>query len=479
LNNLLLADAPLPGWTWPALIAVLILGGTVGKSAQFPLHIWLPDAMEGPTPVSALIHAATMVSAGIFLIIRMFPLFVFASQTGGQAMQWVAVVGAFTALFAATLGLAQSDLKRVLAFSTISQLGYMLAALGIGAFVAGSFHLITHAFFKALLFLAAGSVIHSVSTNDMFQMGGLWRKMPITFFTFLIGAFALMGIFPFAGFWSKDEILLESLRRGFIEAPTPDTLLIRFVYIALALAAFLTALYTGRQIFLTFFGKPRDEQTYAHAHESPAAMWVPLAVLAVFASVIGFWNTPFAPAFGAFVGESGPNAGFDQIAFYSALASLGIALSGFFVAWVLYGFRPVAAGQADPLARLGLIWSALSNKYWLDELYGYRINLDGTAMPGLLVRFVGALSRGAYWFDRTIVDGLVNLAGWAGRQSAALWGWFDRTVIDGIINASGSVTGEVAGWWRTMQTGNVQNYALIAAAGAMIFAILFLLRSFT
>lgn len=487
LNNVLLADSPLPGMTWLTLIALLIFGGTVGKSAQFPLHIWLPDAMEGPTPVSALIHAATMVSAGIFLIIRMFPLFVVDSQTGGNAMMWVAIIGAFTAIFAATIGLAQNDIKRVLAYSTISQLGYMLAALGIGAFVAGSFHLIMHAFFKALLFLAAGAVIHSVGTNDMLKMGGLWRKMPITFITFMIGAFALMGIFPFAGFWSKDEILLEALRAGFYGEASPQTQTIRFVYICLAIAAFLTALYTGRQIFLTFFGKPRDEHAYEHAHESPITMWAPLAVLATFTTFLGLWNAPFIGAFTHYIGEGGlmglPQAfehtAFDQLAWISMFLSLGIAIGGLIVAYLIYGFRPVAAGQPDPFARLGIIYKVLVNKYWLDELYGYKINLDGTVQRGLLIRFAGALSRGSYWLDRKVIDGLVNLAGWFGRILARLWGWFDARIIDGIVNATASVTGEIAGWWRTMQTGDVQNYALIAAAGAMAFAIIFLLRSFT
>lgn len=487
LNNVLLGDPPLPGLQWTTLIALLIFGGTIGKSAQFPLHIWLPDAMEGPTPVSALIHAATMVSAGIFLVIRMFPLFSFDAQAGGNSMQWVAIIGAFTAIFAATMGLAQNDIKRVLAYSTISQLGYMLAALGIGAFVAGSFHLITHAFFKALLFLAAGAVIHSVGTNDMFKMGGLWRKMPITFITFLIGALSLMGIFPFAGFWSKDEILLESLRGGFFHEASPEMATFRFVYICLAVAAFLTALYTGRQIFLTFFGKPRDEHAYDHAHESPMSMWIPLAILAVFTTVLGFWNTPFAPAFFHFVGEGGAlglaqpfeHTEFDALAVNSIWISLGIAFAGLFTAWVIYGFRPVRAGQRDPLARLGIIWRALTNKYWLDELYGYKINLDGTTQPGLLIRFFGALSRASYWFDRNVVDGLVNLAGWLGRILARLNGWLDKNIVDGLVNTTGSVTNEIAGWWRLMQTGNVQNYALLAAAGAMAFAILFLLRSFT
>lgn len=486
LNNMLLSEPGIGGLQWPTLIALLIFGGTVAKSAQFPLHIWLPDAMEGPTPVSALIHAATMVSAGIFLVIRMYPLFVFDAQSGGISMQTVALIGGFTAIFAAVLGIAQNDIKRVLAFSTISQLGYMLAALGIGAFVAGSFHLITHAFFKALLFLAAGAVIHSVGTNDMLKMGGLWRKMPITFITFLIGAFALMGIFPFAGFWSKDEILLESLRLGFFHEGEPDRI-VQFVFIALAISAFLTALYTGRQLFLTFFGKPRDQHAYDHAHETSVTMWIPLAVLATFTTFIGLWNTPFAPTFGHYIGEAGlvglpvpfEHHEFDQLAFYNIFVSLGLAIAGLLTAWAIYGFRSVGAGQRDPLTRLGFIYSALANKFWLDELYGYKINLDGSTRAGLLPRLVWLISRFAYWFDRTIIDGIVNLVGWFGRILARVWAWFDRNVIDAIVNGTGSWTGEIAGWWRTMQTGNVQNYALVAVAGAMAFAILFLLRSFT
>lgn len=485
LLNGMLATTPLPGIEWPTLIALLIFGGTVAKSAQFPLHIWLPDAMEGPTPVSALIHAATMVSAGIFLVIRMYPLFVFDAQSGGISMQVVAVIGAFTAVFAATIALAQNDIKRVLAYSTISQLGYMLAALGIGAFVAGSFHLITHAFFKALLFLAAGAVIHSVGTNDMFKMGGLLRKLPITFVTFMIGALSLMGIPPFAGFWSKDEILLESLREGFFNAGEPSRV-VQFVYICLALAAFLTALYTGRQIFLTFFGKPRDQHAYDHAHESPYSMWVPLAILAAFTTFIGLWNAPFIQGFGHYLeggvlGLAQPfqEHAYDDVAVISLYASVAIALAGLVVAYFIYGFRPVTAGQADPLARIPLVWTVFSNKYWLDELYGYKISVDGTARAGLIIRFVGALSRASYWFDRNVVDGLVNLAGFIGRISARVWAWVDANIIDATVNTTGSVTSEIAGWWRLMQTGNVQNYALLAAAGAMAFAILALLRSFT
>jgi NADH-quinone oxidoreductase subunit L len=481
-----LAGEILPGVPWLTVIALLIFAGTIGKSAQFPLHIWLPDAMEGPTPVSALIHAATMVSAGIFLVMRMFPLFDFSQASGGNALTVIAVTGAFTAIFAATLGLAQNDIKRVLAFSTISQLGYMLAGIGIGAYVAGSFHLITHAFFKALLFLAAGAVLHAAGTNNMLQMGGLRRKMPITFLTFLVGALALMGIFPFAGFWSKDEILTSALRTGFAHPEGAMVGVAQFVYLLLVAAAFLTALYTGRQLFLTFFGEPRDRHIYDHAHESPAAMWAPLVVLAAFAALLGFWNTPWAPAFGEFVGEGGllglgqpfPHESFDNNALISMFASTGVALAGLATAWFIYGWRPLRV-MADPLQRLGIIWRVLANKYYLDEIYGYRIDVDGMARPGLLIRFVGWVATAIYWIDRRIVDGLVNLAGWIGRVVSSIGGLFDRYIVDGVVNATGSITGEIAGWWRTMQTGNVQNYALLAVGGAMLFAIVFLLRSLT
>ena len=297
-----LAEAQILGMPAVTVIALLILGGTIGKSAQFPLHVWLPDAMEGPTPVSALIHAATMVSAGIYLIARTFPLLLTAGELGGPAMTVVAIVGAFTALFAATIGVAQDDIKRVLAFSTISQLGFMLAALGIGAYTAGAFHLITHAFFKALLFLSAGAVIHGVGTNDMMNMGGLRRKMPIITTVFIIGAIALAGIPPLAGFWSKDEILGHAYELGFGEHPNSVALA---VFVMLAIAAFFTAFYMTRQIFLTFFGEGRDHHAVEHAHESPPVMWAPLAVLAFFAATIGLINaTPLGiNFFGSLVGE--------------------------------------------------------------------------------------------------------------------------------------------------------------------------------
>lgn len=481
----LLNGEAVSGVTWATLIALLIFGGTVAKSAQFPLHIWLPDAMEGPTPVSALIHAATMVAAGVFLVARMFPLFQLSSSFGGPALQVVAIVGAFTALFAATIGIAQNDIKKVLAYSTISQLGYMLAAIGLGALTAGMFHLIAHAFFKALLFLGAGAVIHGVGTNDMFKMGGIRRKMPITTITFVIGALALMGIFPFAGFWSKDEILTEALREGI--SGRPEGSLALTVWIMLVLAAFFTALYTTRQLFLVFFGKPRDEHSYEHAHESPTAMWVPLVVLAIFTAILGFWNTPFAHGFFDFTGAGGllgfegefEFAPFDQLAQASVVISLGAAFAGIILGWFLYGWHPIRAAQPDPLSRLGIFWRIPLNKYWLDQLYGYKINEDGTANPGLFPRFMVMISRVAYWFDRTIIDGIVRLIGRIGAMLSTFSGWFDHAIIDGVINAIGDISGEIAGATRFVQTGRVQNYALYAIAGAAIFAIVFLLRSLT
>ncbi len=438
-----------------AIIALLILGGTIGKSAQFPLHVWLPDAMEGPTPVSALIHAATMVAAGVFLIARMFPLF--ETPAAAPAMAAVALVGAFTALFAATIGLAQDDIKRVLAYSTISQLGYMVAALGIAAFAAGTFHLITHAFFKALLFLSAGSVIHGIGTNDMMKMGGLRKKMGITTLAFIVGAFALMGLPPFAGFWSKDEILADAFAHGLKGEIIPLV-----VYIMLIGAAFFTALYTGRQIFLTFFGAPRDQPAHDHAHESPAVMWVPLAILALFATFIGFVGAPFfGSPFQVFVAEEKP-----VFNFIAAGISVGVAVAGLGLAWLLYGLRPLKAGQRDPLSRmLGPLWTLLRNKYFVDEIYGATV-----------IRFTILFAALNAAIDKWIVDGTVNLVG----KFSALFGrfnrWIDENFVDGFVNQVGLFTDEFSGGLRALQTGRVQNYLLIAITGAALFAFLFLIR---
>lgn len=479
----------LPGVPWVTLIALLILGGTIGKSAQFPLHVWLPDAMEGPTPVSALIHAATMVAAGVFLIARTYPLFITAAEAGGPAMTAVAIVGAFTALFAGTIGVAQDDIKRVLAYSTVSQLGFMVAALGIGAYTAGAFHLITHAFFKALLFLSAGSVIHGVGTNDMMNMGGLRKKMPITTTVFTIGALALAGIPPLAGFWSKDEILAHAYELGFGEHPNTVALA---VFVMLAIAAFFTAFYMTRQIFLTFFGEGRDHHAYDHAHESPTVMWAPLAVLAFFAVTIGFINaSPLGiHFFSSFVGEYvlGIKEKMEATPFNPTVAgmSVGLAVAGIVLGWLIYGWKPLKAGQRDPLSRIPLVWTVLRNKYYADELYGLVIaqksgpeGKTGTAdsvriQAGLLIRFVGWIAQVCSAFDKAIVDGLVNLAAAIGRLISVISGWIDHTIVDGLVNVVGIFTDMVGDALKLIQTGRVQNYLLIAIAGAAFFAFLFL-----
>ena len=372
MQSLTESISPVFGLSWAGLIGLLIFIGTVGKSAQFPLHVWLPDAMEGPTPVSAMIHAATMVSAGVYLSIRFFPL-ISAGWQPGEAltptMTVLAVIGAFTALFAATIALAQNDIKRVLAYSTISQLGYMIAALGIGAYTAAAFHLFTHAFFKALLFLGSGSVIHGmehgsmhsgehVDAQDMRNMGGLWRKMPITFWTFVAGALALSG-FPLitAGFWSKDEILSGAFNSANLA-----------VFITLAVAALLTAIYSARQITLVFLGKART-QSAEHAGENKPVMTLPLIVLAVFAISAGWIGIPHSfPIIGKFSAGwlqsfLGSMLHFEaEVEAHSSIplfTSLGVSLGGLWIGWLLYrGYKD--AQQVDPLQRgLGPVFTLL------------------------------------------------------------------------------------------------------------------------
>ncbi len=462
-----LAETPsiIGGLSTAGLIGILLFFGTIGKSAQWPLHVWLPDAMEGPTPVSAMIHAATMVSAGVYLVLRFFPLLTAGWHEGATltpTMLLVAGVGAFTALFSATIALAQVDIKRVLAYSTISQLGYMVAAVGIGAFIAGAFHLITHAFFKALLFLGSGSVIHGmehgvhhthehVDAQDMFNMGGLRRKMPITFWTFLIGGFALSG-FPLvtAGFWSKDEILADAYGHGYI-----------LVFITLALAALLTAFYTMRQISLTFLGQARTDVA-KHARESVWTMTLPLIVLAVFAIGLGWVGIPeHFPLLGGII----PNWFHDYVGGtliehphaldfnpVPLLISIGVALGGLTLGWLVY--RRVPAGVPDPLQRwLGPIYTLLKNKYYFDELYH--------------LLFV----RPAYWFaetftyrwiDRGLIDGFLHAVG----RTALRAGSFLRNAIDlPIVNGLADRVSEGVKWsgrtFRVIQTGRVQEYLII------------------
>jgi NADH-quinone oxidoreductase subunit L len=451
-----LASVPTPifGLSAAGLIGLLLFIGTVGKSAQFPLHVWLPDAMEGPTPVSAMIHAATMVSAGVYMVIRMFPLISLDPKT----MTIIAIIGTFTAIFAATIAVAQNDIKRVLAYSTISQLGFMIAALGVGAYAAAAFHLVTHAFFKALLFLGSGSVIHgmehgvlhtgdhSVDPQNMFNMGGLRRKMPITFWTFLIGGFALSG-FPLltAGFWSKDEILADAFSNGHL-----------IVFITLAVAAFLTAFYTMRQITLTFLGEPRTKEA-EHAHETSWTMTAPLVILAGFAISAGWVGIPqdflglhLNPSwFHEFVGSTlaaMPEATpFSWVAFGTSLL---VALGGLFFGWLVY--RNVAAPEQDKL-QIPL----LKNKYYFDEIYNFLLIKPSYWFAETFVY---------QWVDKGLIDGILHFFGKAAnvigsvvRKYIDLW-FINQTVGDGTAH----ITQWVGKNLRPIQSGRIQQYMLVS-----------------
>ena len=468
------AGAIPPGWL--AVAALLLFGGAIGKSAQFPLHTWLPDAMEGPTPVSALIHAATMVAAGVYMVARLFTIFYFPGAAlhgplgtvlGLTPLTWVAVVGLITALMAGTIGVVQSDIKRVLAYSTISQLGFMMVAMGmgVGGFVAGMFHLLTHAFFKALLFLGSGSVIHSCSDEqNMWQMGGLAKKAPVTYWTFWVGTLALMGIFPFAGFFSKDEILAAAFHN------TGTHWLYWVFFLGLELAAFITAFYMGRACFLTFSGEPRSPKA-AHAHESPKLMTVPLIILAVFATLMGWLGTPwiggnlfhhfvhYVPPVAIEVPEGGFSWLVAGLSTFMALTGLGLA-----AAIYRYGLIPVAwiKYPAYPL------YFAAQHKFWFDDIY-----------EGVVVRAVLLATRVLRWIDEKIVDGAVNLVGWGVRVVVAMvCGFIDKWIVDGAVNLVGWLTKTAGELGSRLQTGRVQEYVSMlvflacAIAAAMYLVIL-------
>lgn len=398
-----------------AVAALLIFLGAVGKSAQFPLHIWLPDAMEGPASVSALIHAATMVAAGVYLVARSYVLF----TDHPLALQTVAVIGAISAVMAASIACTTNDIKKVLAYSTISQLGLMMLALGAGGYAAGTFHLMTHAFFKALLFLGAGSVIHAVHTQDIRQMGGLIHKMRITAITFIVGALALAGVMPLAGFWSKDEIFMALWQNG-----NP------VLFGAALLTSFLTAFYMARVIFMTFFGAPRAE---VHAHESPAVMTGPLVVLALFATGLGFIGSPFCQgAFQQFI--TGHDEGVHLNAGMIILSTL-ISLAGIGMAYV--GVMRGVKCPGDDCPRRQWLIRVVENKYYIDELYQFLF-----IQP--FNRLCAALAR------------------------------FDRDRIDGAVNAVAVLTAALARFGRRLQTGRVENYLLMQVAGLLIL-LLFIL----
>jgi NADH-quinone oxidoreductase subunit L len=419
--------------------ALLIFCGTIGKSAQFPLHVWLPDAMEGPTPVSALIHAATMVAAGVYLVARSFPLF----EIFPHVLTVVAGIGTATAFLAAFIALTATDIKKVLAYSTISQLGYMVAALGMGGFTAGTFHLMTHAFFKALLFLGAGSVIHGTGTQDLREMGGLLKKMKHTGATFLIASLAIAGVPPLSGFWSKDEILTTAFHSGHYGT-----------YLILLLTAFMTAFYMFRLVFLAFFGKARNHEI--HAHESPKIMTIPLWVLAAGAALVGLPGSPLAQNwFQKFLTGPGHH---EEIAMSSfvMISSILAGSGGIILAWLCYLKYP--AWPKIIAEKFRLLYRMSSEKLWFDEIY-----------DRLIVRPLKALSQKLYDFDSGVIDTIVNETGLTTVRMSWIKGWIDTYIVDGIVNGVGGITCRMSSWIRRIQTGFIQHYILIVLMGILIF----------
>jgi NADH-quinone oxidoreductase subunit L len=461
--------------TWMTVAGLFIFGGTMGKSAQFPLHIWLPDAMEGPTPVSAMIHAATMVAAGVFLLGRTYPIL------SPDVLAVVTAAGALTALFAATIGTTVFDIKGVLAYSTISQLGFMVAAIGCGGLgvVAGLFHMVTHAFFKSCLFLSAGSVIHGCHhEQDMRKMGGLRKKMPLTFAAMMISTLAIAGMPLFSGFYSKDKVVQAAFTSVSLEFSGAYV----FAALALPLAAALTAFYMFRLIFMTFFGEPRDHHVYDHAHESPAPMTISLLVLAAFGMLGGqFWlanldvlgstdnwftklNTldfmyPGIALMNTYVGHTAAHVALvDHAAHGWAVGvSLTVALLGIFLAGWIYWARKVDPARVS--AGLGELYHAVANKYYIDEF----VHL--TVIRGAMV-----LSRAQRWFDEQVIDGLVNAVGRANRGLGFASAWFDLRVVDGVVNGVGMVTQLTGSIMRLFQTGRVQQYVTFAVAGFLLLS---------
>lgn len=457
------------------LITLFLLLGVTGKSAQIPLFVWLPDAMAGPTPVSALIHAATMVTAGVYLIARSAPLY-----TAAPAAQLVvAMVGALTALFAATIAVGQFDIKKVLAYSTISQLGFMVAGVGMGAFDAGMFHLVTHAFFKALLFLSAGSVILGLERghqhlahgrklpgepaevfdpNDMRNMGGLRKTMPVTFGLYLVGALTLAGIPPLAGFWSKDQILAGAFSGGFTA-----------VYWMLSIAAFFTAFYMGRQIWLVFFGKPRHEAA-AKAEESPAIITLPLAVLAALAVLGGLLNLPGQETLTRWLEGTISAIRPGEFILNVALLSTALALLAILLSWLLYGRQPLRAGQPDPLRRiLGPLFTGMQRKWYVDEAYR-ALFLDRYVD---VARFTANVIDGRFWHDwfhEKVIAGTYNFL-----SSTVLNRYADQRGIDAFFNDLGQWTKDASARLRGVQNGFVRSYALAVLIGvvAMVGYVLF------
>jgi NADH-quinone oxidoreductase subunit L len=422
-------------------ICLLLFAGAIGKSAQLPLYVWLPDAMEGPTPVSALIHAATMVTAGVYMVARMNPLF----SRAPIAMLAVAIVGTITAFYSATIGLVQTDIKKVLAYSTVSQLGYMFLGCGVGAYAAGIFHLMTHAFFKGLLFLAAGSVIHAVGGDqDMRHMGGLRKKIPVTFWTMFIATLAITGFPPFAGFFSKDEILYSAYA-----GPLGNKVLY-----ALGLsAALLTSFYMFRLVFLTFFGSPRYDEHKVHVHESPKNMLTPLVILAILSTIGGWFAAPkfwggqdyfhnfLGPVFAQAEKLAPPAEMTEEAARALELELSGVAvivaLIGLFFAWWFYIRKPKV--PEDLAKNLRAPYTLLLNKYYVDEIY------------------LALIVRPLLWLSTNV-----------------LWHVVDEGMIDGTVNGAGHVAREAGGELRKLQSGNARSYAAWVVIGAVGVTVLLL-----
>jgi NADH-quinone oxidoreductase subunit L len=464
---------------------LLLFVGACGKSAQLPLYVWLPDAMEGPTPVSALIHAATMVTAGVYMVARSNALFVLAPSS----MKTVAIVGALTAIFAASIGLVQNDIKRVLAYSTVSQLGYMFLALGLGAFAAGVFHVFTHAFFKALLFLGAGSVIHAMSgEQDMRNMGDLGHRIPWTHRTMFIATLAIAGIFPFAGFFSKDAILWEAWSR--------EGGAYRILWGVGYATALMTAFYMFRLMYLTFHGRPRmSHEVEHHIHESPVSMTGPLVALAICAIVSGWLGWPHSlggsDRFTAFVEpvfapearvlqeegrttqlvqgvEEEKNTKSEWLLMGLSLAAAGM---GWGAAWRSY--RHADKNYTEPIAAIPPVYNTLLNKYYVDEAYDYAFT--GRRKLGEVRLGVLGLGAASAWFDANIVDGAVNAAGWITRLTATISSWWDKWIIDGIgVNGPAILARMLSYPARLFEWGLVQWYALVMTAGLVGFVFYYL-----
>lgn len=439
-------------------IALALFIGATGKSAQIPLYVWLPDAMEGPTPVSALIHAATMVTAGVYMVSRSN----FIYQMAPQAMAVVAVIGALTAFFAASIGLVQNDIKRVLAYSTVSQLGYMFLALGVGAFAAGVFHLMTHAFFKALLFLGSGSVIHAMHhEQDMRKMGALRNKIPTTFKTMFVGTLAIAGTPLLSGFFSKDEILWQAY-----SSPHGHIVL----WLIGVTVAGMTSFYMFRLLFMTFFGDSRvDHHTEHHIHESPKSMTIPLIILAIGAVFAGYVGLPAwlgGSAFERFlepVFEPLPIAQAAEVEHHGAGLEIGIAavsivaaLIGFGLAYFKYCKR--SWEQQREIRQYGALYPVFLNKWYIDELY-----------DALFVNRAKGAGVSLWKFDSKIVDGVVNGSAWGTVEGSIGSSWWDRWIVDGLVRFVGGFIKTVSWPIRLVQTGYVQNYALVMVLGVLIF----------